>query len=76
MCKKYSLILIDKTVHINLATLLLKLPWLTRFYVAFSKTVYFLFKVGRARVIKYKPWGNLLTVSARGVVLGEEENIL
>ena len=52
--QKYSLILIDKIAHIYLATLLLKLLWLTGFYVACSQTVYFLFKVGRVLMIKYK----------------------
>ena len=54
--QKYSLILIDKIAHIYLATLLLtgKLLWLTGFYVACSQTVYFLFKVGRVLMKKYK----------------------
>ena len=35
-------------------------------YLACTQTLYFLFKVRRARVLKYKPQGNLLTASARG----------
>ena len=73
----YSLILIDKTVHIYLATLLLKLLLrLTRFYVACSQTIYFLSKVCWTRVIKYKPLGIYNDRQRKGVVVGEVENIL
>ena len=39
--------------------------------VVCSQTVYFLFKVHRSRVIKYKPQGQ-----RKGVVVGEEERFL
>ena len=41
--------------------------------VVCSQTLYFLFKVRRTRVMKYKPQG-IIDRQRKGVVVGEEEN--
>ena len=43
--------------------------------LACSQTLYFLFKILRARVIKYKPQARgFIDCQRKGVVVGEEEN--
>ena len=49
--------------------------FLARFVIACSQTLYFLFKVRRASVIKDKPQ-RIYWPPAKGVVVGEEENRL